>query len=341
MSGVRDHSFKFPTIRIAFVSHVFWPEKRRGGERLIRDLSDALIARGHAPRLVTSHRGLPSRADEGGLDVVRQWRPPERPLGALGFPAGTSQVPGAWWALRRGDDDVVQAWTAPAALAAAWSGEPSVYVFQGVLHEDDFAGRSRVRAMLMRAARGCDAVVTYSDIAAEAFGALTGVEALAVEPGIRLDAFTPGGQRSAVPAIFCAADPAEPRKRVQLLVDAFAFVRREHPDAELWLMAPPGSPLASAPGVRGVDPGADQDALVRLYRSAWVTVLPAYREAFGLVVAESLACGTPAVVMRDGGGAVGIITTGVTPLPAGDVGWVPDPPPRPPARRPADAPASA
>src|SRR4051794_26740106 len=272
MSGVRDHSFKFPTIRIAFVSHVFWPEKRRGGERLIRDLSDALIARGHAPRLVTSHRGLPSRADEGGLDVVRQWRPPERPLGALGFPAGTSQVPGAWWALRRGDDDVVQAWTAPAALAAAWSGEPSVYVFQGVLHEDDFAGRPRVRAMLMRAARGCDAVVTYSEIAAEAFGALTGVEARAVEPGIRLDAFTPGaigdargasgdarsasgdarsasgdarsasgdargasgdargatadapgGERSAAPAIFCAADPAEPRKRVQLLVDAFAF----------------------------------------------------------------------------------------------------------------------
>src|SRR3954454_12984807 len=215
MRGTRLLSFKFPDIRIAFVSHVFWPEKRRGGERLIRDLSDALIARGHEPRLVTRHRRRPSRADEGGLDVVRQWRPPERPLGALGVPAGTSQVPGAWWALRRGDDDVVQAWTAPAGLAAAWSGKPSVYVFQGVLHEDDFAGRPRVRAMLMRAARGCDAVVTYSDIAAEAFGALTAVEARAGEPGSRLDAFTPsgtgdapGGERSAAPAIFCAADPA-------------------------------------------------------------------------------------------------------------------------------------
>src|SRR3954452_586984 len=117
MSGVRDLSFKFPAIRIAFVSHVFWPEKRRGGERLIRDLSDALIARGHEPRLITSHRGRPSRVDEDGLEVIRQWRPPERALGALGLPAGSSHVLPAWWALRRADVDVVQAWTVPAALA--------------------------------------------------------------------------------------------------------------------------------------------------------------------------------------------------------------------------------
>jgi glycosyltransferase involved in cell wall biosynthesis len=59
--------------------------------------------------------------------------------------------------------------------------------------------------------------------------------------------------------------------------------------------------VRAAPGVRVVDPGADRDALVQLYRQAWVTVLPAFREAFGLVVVESLACGTPVVGMRDGG----------------------------------------
>src|SRR3954452_20825962 len=111
MSGVRDLSFKFPAIRIALVSHVFWPERRRGGERLIRDLSDALIARGHSVRLATSHRAAPRRSVEDGLAVVRRWRPPERPLAALGFPAGTTQIPSAWWSLRSGHDDVVQAWT--------------------------------------------------------------------------------------------------------------------------------------------------------------------------------------------------------------------------------------
>src|SRR3954454_493131 len=110
MRGTRLLSFKFPAIRIAFVSHVFWPEKRRGGERLIRDLADALIARGHEPTLITSRRGRPSRVDEHGLEVRRQWRPPERPFGALGLPQGTSHALPAWWALRRSDADVVQAW---------------------------------------------------------------------------------------------------------------------------------------------------------------------------------------------------------------------------------------
>jgi glycosyltransferase involved in cell wall biosynthesis len=194
----------------------------------------------------------------------------------------------------------------------------------------------------MRAARECDVVTAYSDVAAREFTRLTGIEARAIEPGIRLDAFTPaddgaagaaggaadaggaahaGGAADArhrAPAIFCAADPDEPRKRVGLLVDAFAHVRRARPDAELWLMPTADAAIHAAPGVRIVDPGADRDELVRLYRSAWITVLPAFREAFGLVVAESLACGTPVVGMRDGGAVPEIL---------GDAGLVADPDP--------------
>jgi glycosyltransferase involved in cell wall biosynthesis len=262
--------------------------------------------------------------------VIRQWRPPERPFNALGLPAGTSHALPAWWALRRSDADIAQGWTAPAALAAARSGKPSVFVFQGVLHEDDIARRPRTRALLMRAARECDVVTAYSDVAAREFTRITGVEAGVIEPGIRLDAFTPGadgeraappaptGARSAAPVIFCAADPDEPRKRVRLLVEAFAQVRRARPDAELWLMPASDPAIASAPGVRIVDPGADRDALVALYRSAWVSVLPAFREAFGLVVVESLACGTPVVGMRDGGAVPELL---------GDERWVAEPDP--------------
>jgi glycosyltransferase involved in cell wall biosynthesis len=168
-------------------------------------------------------------------------------------------------------------------------------------------------------------VTAYSELAAREFTRLTGIAARAIEPGIRLDAFVPaanpggadprgaadpGGaadSRHPIPAIFCAADPDEPRKRVRLLVDAFAQVRRARPDAELWLMQTGDPAIRATPGVRIVDPGADRDALVTLYRQAWVSVLPAFREAFGLVVVESLACGTPVVGMRDGGAVPGIL----------------------------------
>jgi phosphatidylinositol alpha-mannosyltransferase len=53
------------------------------------------------------------------------------------------------------------------------------------------------------------------------------------------------------------------------------------------------------PGAEWVE--ADTTAeLARAYASAWVTVLPAVHEAFGLVLVESLAAGTPVVAARSG-----------------------------------------
>ena len=54
--------------------------------------------------------------------------------------------------------------------------------------------------------------------------------------------------------------------------------------------------------VNGIDlldqaPGAPAE----LFHRAWVSALAAYNEAFGLVLVESLACGTPVVGMADGG----------------------------------------
>ncbi|MGH2727683.1 MAG: glycosyltransferase, partial [Actinomycetota bacterium] len=42
------------------------------------------------------------------------------------------------------------------------------------------------------------------------------------------------------------------------------------------------------------------EELVDLYGRAWVTVLPSSHEAFGLVLVESLACGTPVVTLSGG-----------------------------------------
>jgi alpha-1,6-mannosyltransferase len=52
------------------------------------------------------------------------------------------------------------------------------------------------------------------------------------------------------------------------------------------------------------------DELVDAYRSAWATALVSEREVFGMTVVESLACGTPAVVLDDGWGPSGIVADG-------------------------------
>src|SRR5207253_355582 len=80
--------------------------------------------------------------------------------------------------------------------------------------------------------------------------------------------------RAEQPTILCAADPGEPRKRVGLLVEAFAHVRRDRPDARLVLDR-------RAPAADGVE-RRDLDgplALADANREAWVSVLPSWGEA--------------------------------------------------------------
>src|SRR5207244_11639189 len=118
-----------------------------------------------------------------------------------------------------------------------------------------------------------------------------GAERRGTYPPVDTNTFTPGGERTEQPTVVCDDAASEPRKRVPLLVAAMATVRREHPQARLLLDARTAAGIAG-PGVELVDMD-DRAALVDLYRRAWVSALPAWGEAFGLVLAEALACGPP------------------------------------------------
>jgi glycosyltransferase involved in cell wall biosynthesis len=150
---------------------------------------------------------------------------------------------------------------------------------------------------------GADAVVVDSEAAARGMRRWFGIEPWVINPGVRLATFRPGTERYEQPTIACAAEPEDARKRVPLLVEAFRVVRRSVPDARLLLPRPRDPRLAAElERVDGVELFArDPTGVIAIFQRAWVTALAAYNEAFGLILVESLACGTPVVALRDGG----------------------------------------
>jgi glycosyltransferase involved in cell wall biosynthesis len=295
-------------VKVALLNPCYWPEVRRGSERFARELADGLIGRGHSPRLITSHRGRPSRTVEDGLEVVRVWRPPDGRLRRRVYEDHLTHVPFSYAALRSGSDDVAHALYPTDGLAAVrWgerTGRPVVFSHMGIPHRQGLASRRRRVEILQRVIAGSDAVVALSRFSAAAFERWLGVTPRVIAPGVDIEAFRPGGARAGVPTIVCAAAIDRPRKRVGLLVEAFAIVRRDRPDARLVLNRPPSAEgLAGAPRGEGIElvDLDDRAALRETYATGWVTVLPSRDEAFGLVLAESLACGTPVVGSNDGG----------------------------------------
>jgi glycosyltransferase involved in cell wall biosynthesis len=237
----------------------------------LHDLAVDLVALGHEPRVITGHDAPTQRTVEDGFEVVRlrrSWR--------------TARL-----RVELARDDVAIA-TQPRDVLAA----PHPVVFAGMGMAGPATGTRLVRAALRRA----DAFVTLSEAGRASAQRWLGVDSHVIRPGVDLRAFTPGGARAAEPTIACAADPADPRKRVGELVAAFARVREVHPTARLVLQAPERPELA-APGVE-----FDDGPVLDLYRRAWVSGLASVDEAFGLVLVESLACGTPVFARSDGGG---------------------------------------
>lgn len=95
----------------------------------------------------------------------------------------------------------------------------------------------------------------------------------------------------------------EPRKNIDMLLDAYAGYRQSMPDgahfvfagAEGWKSATTVARLKSEPGVTWICP-ADPDDLVALYHGATALLLPSWDEGFGLPVVEAMACDTPVAV---------------------------------------------
>ena len=112
------------------------------------------------------------------------------------------------------------------------------------------------------------------------------------------------------PIILCTAALTVSRKRVKLLVKAFECLFEKRSDAVLILSGPSDVTTnrellqsvnkRARESIKIIGVGQEKN-LPELYRRASLTVLPSVHEAFGLVVIESLASGTPVVGTRSGG----------------------------------------
>lgn len=130
-----------------------------------------------------------------------------------------------------------------------------------------------------------------------------------VPPGIH-PRFSPGGVRSPHPLVV-SVGRLVPVKRGDLLIRALVAAKRRHPDLEAVLVGEGYErPLLEQliADERASDwirlPGRlDDDAVVDLYRRAWVLASASAREGWGMTVTEAGACATPAVVTRIAGHA--------------------------------------
>jgi len=116
-----------------------------------------------------------------------------------------------------------------------------------------------------------------------------------------------------------------PRKRIDVLLEVFAAVRRARPGARLIRvgghLTPDQARRAAALGVAGAIvsiPFLDRPRLAALYRRAALVLQPSEAEGFGLPVAEAIACGAAVLAsdlpaLREAGGDV------ATYRPVGDV----------------------
>lgn len=294
--------------RIALVHPFSWPAVRRGGERYLHDLAWYLAGTGARVDVVVG--GRPGTAPLDGARMVRVRHPHRLDVRGL-TRLDTFGAPALGW-LARHRYDVVHALTPTAALAAVATGQRTVYTALGHPTPETI-GRRRFDPALFRATvRRTAAPLALSESAASAIATITGVRPRVVPPGLRTDGFPLRDEpRTGTVRVLFPAFAEDRRKGLDVLLAAMVAVLERHPQARLqlggggsaaWafdrLEADDRERVAAATDDLG---SGSLEELPQRYAQATVTVLPSVDEAFGLVLVESLATGTPVVGVSSGG----------------------------------------
>ncbi|MEY2425971.1 MAG: phosphatidyl-myo-inositol alpha-mannosyltransferase [Actinomycetota bacterium] len=308
-------------LRILLTHTYCWPEVRRGAERYIHELGAALVDAGHDVQIVATS---PTPSTGTVLDVpVKRLR---RRQGPSQYGEFAAEVAFGREALVRHVFDRIDVWhafgTGDAATAAflskmrLWPRVRSVYTDLGGPVRSYRELRPDHR-LFQYAVRNLDAYLCLSEATRAVLESDYERRGLVVGGGVDVVRFTPASSRRPEPTLLFMSAVDDARKNLPLLLAAFDLVVATRPEVRLMLAGPGDATPAlnastdrvrAATDVRGV---GEVEDVAALYGAAWVTVLPSMREAFGLVLVESLASGTPVVAIANSGGPPEIVQPGI------------------------------
>lgn len=304
-------------MRVVITNPYVWPHVRRGSERLLDNLSRDLHARGHQVSVMAMAPDDASEMRDGiPYQLIRQ-RMGSRPrqFNCLHDFAFRLQR-----ALGSCDADVVfclnyfDAWAALRARQRFGKHYKVVFMSVGIPTRAYFRAVPLDAWFMRKVMREADEVLVLSQFAHDSLRRDFGADSVILPPPVMTDQFvsapTPSGD-SAGPHILFVGDVDEARKGAAALCAAFVAIKATHPAARLafagrvsdarrdmLLASLPNDELRQAISFTGLGQVGD---LPKAYQQADVTVLPAVWEAFGLVLVESLAAGTPVVGALHGG----------------------------------------
>lgn len=304
-------------MRIAITNPFCWPQVRRGSERFIEELAAWLTQKGHQVTIIAGAQGPYSNARSGG---IRRITLPQRSLPGLGllrlssshiFSFQCRQV------LKQTPFDIVHSMSyfdAFGATMAAPSSPAKLLMHIAGIPVRGYFRPIPIDGFFFRHALGkAHKTVVASAAARDSLEKDFGYKQAALVPGaVDLSLFSAADSQrdSTRPRILMAGSLDETRKGARVLAKAFVELKKKIPTARLVYTGQTADATRAAifalipeqlhRDVEVLGPGSLQN-LPRLYSEASVTALPAIWEAFGMVLIESLASGTPVVGCRHGG----------------------------------------